>query len=328
MPDYSAWAKAFGGGSKPKVKKLPDGATGLKKFEPEEVDGLELEGSGGNPYAIGAENERAQAGLARDLRVATKAGERPPEQYLQFLQNAGIDDATIRAVANGELPMDDASRAARAIEMGLDPGMKWHRADVPGKTQFLGRAREGLVYASADARLARDASQAGSSQMYPLIAGKNLAGMEGGREARRILEATVTDKARVSSEHKRMFGPLPSRQPVLRPGTGTDELGGFVFSNPMGHRLPFWGEVEDADAVAAMRASEKDGTLVLDEGGVSAAILGPLRHSSLSVLSPQNWASRNIFYAVPPAAAGALYGLTDDSQKRPMPQNLGNAVSY
>ena len=58
--------------------------------------------------------------------------------------------------------------------------------------------------------------------------------------------------------------------------------------------------------------------------------LRPGTHLNLTPIARRNILDRgmDIMSITAPITAGALYGLTDDSQKRPMPQNLGNAVSH
>lgn len=93
--------------------------------------------------------------------------------YLDYLAVNGVDQRTLEAIAAGQLPMDPASRAQRAKDMGLDPDAKWYRWDSPLKQEMKGYtaaalspadyrrkqkgtlsfvdlppSREGLVYAS------------------------------------------------------------------------------------------------------------------------------------------------------------------------------------
>lgn len=267
-------------------------------------------------HTAGANNERAQSGLARALRKATNAGESPPDEYLNFLHYAGIDGDTIRAVRDGHIPMDDASRAKRAMDMGLDPGRTWHRIDAPGKTQFLGRARHGLVYAGFTPKLAKEAAQGEATQKYPLIAGAKIAGMSG--DDSKLVDAAMLDRQRLISEHHRSYKAygLPLRNPQLRPGTGLTQHGS-TWHNPAGSKLHDWDVLEDPKAVALIKENGFDGSLVRDEGGISVALVGPsgIRHSSLSVLSPQHINKSNIFYG---GAGGAVLGglLNDQSSDR------------
>lgn len=264
------------------------------------------------PHIVGAENERYQSWLAGQLRGAADSGRAVPDEYLRFLLDAGVDAGTVQAVRSGDLPMDTESRLARAGEMGINLGRRWHRVDQPGKTQFRGRARSGVVYAGFSPELAKQASQAGSAQRYAMVAPAAIHALPAGsRHARRLVDAVVTDRQRLLSASNRRFSvedawesQLPTSADNLRPGTHLTP-GGSVWHNPIADQLPFYSDIENREAVDSLRRSGLAGTLVQDEGGISVGLVTPtLRHASLSVLNPSKTGGRNIFYALP-AAIGA-----------------------
>jgi hypothetical protein len=260
-------------------------------------------------HMVGARNESHQSRLARSLREASESGSPPPDEYLRFLSDAGIDSETISRVADGSLPMDAESRAARATALGINPGMSWYRVDSPGKTEFRGRARNGLVYAGFTPKLAREASQAGSAQTYPLIAAADISGFPPeDRLARRAVLASTLDFARLNSA-RRSDGGRDSRW-RFRPGTQvTDD--GYVWS-PVASGHAGYGDAESLAHVSELKSSGRGGRLVRDEGGISVALLPPkIRHAILSVLSPRHAGSGNIFYSMP-VAGGVLNGLRED----------------
>jgi hypothetical protein len=116
--------------------------------------------------------------------------------YLDYLAANGVDQRTIDAIAAGQLPMDPASRAQRAKDMGLDPDAKWYRWDSPLKQEMKGYtaaaltpadyrrkqrgalsfvelppSREGLVYTSHNPEYAKVGVQVPKDEivLYPLL---------------------------------------------------------------------------------------------------------------------------------------------------------------
>lgn len=291
---------ALVGGTPTQLAAAAPGHAGLRYLPDDALDVMDhKQFEAGN--ILGARNEQTQSRLAKELRAATSSGGPIPDEYLQFLAHAGVDDETLDAVRSGSLPMDDASRARRALDIGLDPGRKWYRVDRPGKTEFLGRARNGLVYAGFTPVLAREASQAGTSQMYTLIGAANIDQLPRNRSERRLIDAAMRDRARIESHMSGQGSPAPSN---LRPGTVRTE-DGYEWHNPISQYVPGYGKAEGRRYVEGLRDQGIGGTLVRDEGGMSAALIGPMRHASLAVLNPAKAHMRNIFYAVPAAYTAA-----------------------
>jgi hypothetical protein len=60
------------------------------------------------------------------------------QDYLNYLSANGVDQRTIDDIASGALPMDPASRASRAEQMGLDYTWTLNRQAYPLQTEFKG----------------------------------------------------------------------------------------------------------------------------------------------------------------------------------------------
>lgn len=260
---------------------------------------------------IASLNQRYQAVLATLLRKKVAQGELP-SQYLEFLRGgANVPGRTLERIKSGELPMDDASRAKRAIEIGLDPSRTVYRIDREGKDEFLGRGRAGLSYFGFDPGLSRLANQTNGAQIY--AGWTSAAGLPQNRPDRRLLAAAAKDAARIYVP----FGDGGWSRSGVTPEA---VRGRFISFDPenvvVEGQLPFvggeanfsrgWGAVEEKhrawkrahrNALPTTR-SRQDG-LVRDEAGISMATsTGPVfRSKGLAVIDPKLAKSRNIFYS-------------------------------
>lgn len=266
------------------------------------------------PHIIGKANEQYQSRLGRAVKEAADAGGSVPDEYLDFLLNAGVAEDTVQDVASGNLPMDTRSRAARAMSLGVNPGRRLYRVDAAGKTEFRGRARHGLVYAGLSPELAKEASQAGFSQTYPLVTSGRIAGLpEGDRASRRLVDASSQGIQRLKSASNNKLMGHASPPPQLRPGWQSLGINGYSYRTPELLAPMTYGELEQPGAANRILRQGFGGTLVRDEAGISAAIATPtIRHSFLSVLDPRHVNSRNILQGLlVPVAVGAAAGQED-----------------
>jgi hypothetical protein len=259
---------------------------------------------------------------------------------------------TLARFESGELPMDPASRAARAEQMGLDPTMVWTRNDWVGIDRPRKDYRGNLVYAGFTPQLA-DAAAVSTGQKYPLIGPKEILGMQ--RVDATILDNPIMDEdflrayyenRKVPWEHFRdsqewldsylgrdmragayrardlqnkfvRLNQLATEGPEAR--DMLKERAASAFSNEAPSRMPRYGWPGDDHLEAApkwqlfettpesgndflpreqafaskmvhdrARQAGAKGSLVKDEGGVSAAFFDPgdLRHADLSLLDP------------------------------------------
>lgn len=100
-----------------------------------------------------------------------------PPGLRNFYAAKGVPFDTLAKLEAGELPMDAASRAARAREMGLDPDMVWSRHDLSGLDHARLQHRGGLTYAGFTPYLADEAAVS-KGQLYPLIASPKIVGLQ------------------------------------------------------------------------------------------------------------------------------------------------------
>jgi hypothetical protein len=108
-----------------------------------------------------------------------------------FYAAKGVPFDTLARFEAGELPMDQASRAARADQMGLDPTMVWTRNDWVGLDRPRKDYRGNLVYAGFTPQLA-DAAAVSRGQKYPLIGPREIIGMH--RVDPAILDNPILDE--------------------------------------------------------------------------------------------------------------------------------------
>lgn len=282
---------------------------------------------------------RAYADIERGLADELDAGA-VSQEYLDYLARMGVDPDTIESVRKGDLPMDPASRAERAREMGLDPDVTWHRYDYPGRTEFTGRRREGLVYANADDSLAHGAAQVLHKHHYPLTAPSS--GIHGIDNTPPTLHGDGVTDAQGAMSHKygftsKDFGRTNSvineplghnRQESLRilgdrlasakddPQIVIDARMGTHRPYPPGKKPPSWEFVETPAFVDDMRSKGTAGTLVRDEADTSVAFSpdARLRHAGLAVFDPRRASSRNILQGLlAPIAVGVGYSASQPS---------------
>jgi hypothetical protein len=102
-----------------------------------------------------------------------------PPSYIDFLREQGVSEETLQRVASGELPMDPASRMARAKEMGYDTDITFRRIDQPGITEFSDdpQHRGGTLYASTSYENARKGNVTGGNAEYPLMFQEGIFGL-------------------------------------------------------------------------------------------------------------------------------------------------------
>jgi hypothetical protein len=104
-------------------------------------------------------------------------------KLLDRILDAGYPEGTAKKIATGELPMDEASRLARAVEQGYDPTVTYHHG-AKGITEFKAPDEDRFlkfgsgIYSAADPEYgAKYAAQHGMSetQVYPLMSKGNVA---------------------------------------------------------------------------------------------------------------------------------------------------------
>jgi len=102
-----------------------------------------------------------------------------PPGYIEFLREQGVSEDTLQRIASGELPMDPASRMARAKEMGYDTDTTFRRIDQPGITEFSDdpQYRGGTLYASTSYENARKGNVTGGNAEYPLMFQEGILGL-------------------------------------------------------------------------------------------------------------------------------------------------------
>lgn len=252
------------------------------------------------------------------------------DEYLDYLRHMEVNPETIEAVRSGALPMDPASRAQRARAMGLDPDMTWHRADYPGRNEFLGRWRNGLVYANADKELANSAAQAAYKHNYPLTGPSS--GIHGIDRTLPTLEDPLGAQSHLAFTYGFGQKDFKRTNSVLREPLGHNRQEALVALGdrletakadpeillqarqgnhrpyPPGQKPPSWEFVETPAFVDDMKAKGTAGTLVRDEADTSVAFspTALLRHAALAVFDPSKASSRNILQGLMvPIAVGA-----------------------
>jgi hypothetical protein len=155
--------------------------------------------------------------------------------YTDYLAANGVDQRTIDAIHSGALPMDSASRAERARQIGLDPDAVWYRWDSPLKTQFKGYtgaalskpeysrakkgslsfidlapSKEGLVYSSHSPKYAKLGVQIPQNEvvLYPLAGPRDgIAGID-----RLPPQAYDTFKAKQAEALKKKYADSPEER--------------------------------------------------------------------------------------------------------------------
>lgn len=127
---------------------------------------------------------------------------------LSFYAAKGVPTDSLERLASGELPMDPASRKARAEAMGLDPKTVFVRTDWVGLDHPRQDYRGGLVYAGMSKDLA-DAAAQSRGQTYPLIGPKEVLGLQ--RVDKDILSKTITPEEYLEGLYAQKFpnGPRP-----------------------------------------------------------------------------------------------------------------------
>ena len=105
-----------------------------------------------------------------------ETGQVSPE-IMSFYASRGVPMDTLERLASGALPMDEASRRARAKEMGLDFDMSWARHDLIGLDHPRLQHRGGLTYAGFTPWLA-DQAAVSKGQLYPIMGPPEIIGLQ------------------------------------------------------------------------------------------------------------------------------------------------------
>lgn len=267
-------------------------------------------------------NEAYQSLLARLLRQSLREGKGVPVEYLDFLEDAGLPAGLVEDVRTGRLPMDEASRYERANDIGLNTALPVYRIDEPGKTQFRGRNREGLVYYGFDPRLAKEAAQTGPQQYAGFV---SEAGLPQDRDGIRLLRGMLDDAVALRKfDRLRPFqhgfeSRVPDKEITMRHAVAKRTPAGYTVQYNFPRRL---GDLEKRAYGRVERRQQRynealaepgqgydhwgdQSGLVNDEAHISGATAKPpyFRSKGLAVFSPDHVMSRNIFYG------GLLSGL-------------------